>query len=67
MQPRAVAGLFPMPPRLVFAPCWNIALNDRQARLDADGMLRVVVSKQDPGVPNWFGKEDNKSSRPLKT
>jgi len=56
-----------MPPRPVFAPYWNIALNDRQARLDADGMLRVVVSKQDPGVPNWFGKEDNKSSRPLKT
>jgi hypothetical protein len=37
------------------------SLNDKQARLDADGMLRVVVSKQDPGVPNWLDKEDNKS------
>jgi len=36
------------------------SLNDRQARLDADGKLRVVVSKSDPGVPNWLDKEDNK-------
>jgi hypothetical protein len=36
------------------------SLNDKQARLDADGKLRVVVSKQDPGVPNWLDKEDNK-------
>jgi hypothetical protein len=35
------------------------SLNDRQARLDADGRLRAVVSKQDPGVPNWLDKEDN--------
>jgi hypothetical protein len=36
------------------------SINDRQARLDADGKLRAVVSKQDPGVPNWLDKEDNK-------
>lgn len=30
------------------------SLNDAQARLDRDGMLRVVVSAQDPGVPNWI-------------
>lgn len=36
------------------------SLNDRQARLDADGRLRVVVSKHDPGVPNWLDKEDNR-------
>lgn len=36
------------------------SLNDKQARIDADGKLRVVVSKQDPGVPNWLDKEDNK-------
>jgi hypothetical protein len=35
------------------------SLNDKQARLDADGKLRVVVSKHDPGVPNWLDKEDN--------
>lgn len=35
------------------------SLNDRQARLDADGKLRAVVSKHDPGVPNWLDKEDN--------
>ena len=29
-------------------------LNDSQARLDADGVLRVVVSHQDPGVHNWI-------------
>jgi hypothetical protein len=29
-------------------------LNDSQARLDADGVLRVVVSHQDPGIQNWI-------------
>lgn len=30
------------------------ALNDTQARLDADGKLRLVISARDPGVPNWL-------------
>jgi hypothetical protein len=29
-------------------------LNHAQARVDADGRLRVVVSARDPGVPNWL-------------
>lgn len=36
------------------------SVNDRQAVLDADRVFRTVVSKQDPGVPNWLDKEDNK-------
>ncbi len=34
------------------------SLNDAQARVDADGRFRFVVSKQDPGVPNWLDKAD---------
>jgi hypothetical protein len=34
------------------------SLNDIQARVDADGRFRFVVSKQDPGVPNWLDKAD---------
>jgi hypothetical protein len=30
------------------------SLNFRQARLDSDGGLRIVISHADPGVPNWF-------------
>jgi hypothetical protein len=30
------------------------SLNDTQARPDADGVLRIVVSARDPGVPNWL-------------
>lgn len=30
------------------------SLNDAQAHADADGVLRVVVSAKDPGVPNWL-------------
>jgi hypothetical protein len=30
------------------------SLNDAQAELDADGVLRIVVSAKDPGVPNWM-------------
>lgn len=30
------------------------SLNQSQAAVDPDGILRVVVSKQDPGVPNWL-------------
>lgn len=30
------------------------SLNDAQARLDADGYFRAVISARDPGVPNWL-------------
>jgi hypothetical protein len=30
------------------------SLNDSQAKADADGVLRIVVSARDPGVPNWL-------------
>ena len=30
------------------------SLNDAQAPLDGDGVLRIVVSEKDPGVPNWL-------------
>jgi hypothetical protein len=29
------------------------SLNDSQAKPDKDGVLRIVVSANDPGVPNW--------------
>lgn len=33
----------------------NLAsLNDHQVHVDKDGILRVVVSAKDPGVPNWL-------------
>jgi hypothetical protein len=34
------------------------SLNDVQARIDGDGKLRAVVSRRDPGVPNWLDKAD---------
>src|SRR5262249_27453379 len=34
------------------------SLNDVQARIDSDGRPRVVVSRRDPGVPNWLDKAD---------
>ncbi|WP_162854703.1 DUF1214 domain-containing protein [Sphingobium estronivorans] len=30
------------------------SLNDTQSRIDSDGMLRIVISARDPGVPNWL-------------
>lgn len=30
------------------------SLNDAQAKPDVDGLLRIVVSAMDPGVPNWL-------------
>ena len=30
------------------------SLNDMQARVDADGVVRLVLSLEDPGVPNWL-------------
>ncbi len=32
----------------------RIALNHRQARLEADGSLRLVVAHRDPGLANWL-------------
>jgi hypothetical protein len=34
------------------------SLNDFQARLDGDGKFRAVISRLDPGVPNWLDKAD---------
>jgi hypothetical protein len=30
------------------------SLNDSQGKADNDGVLRIVVSAKDPGVPNWL-------------
>jgi hypothetical protein len=35
------------------------SLNDAQAPIDKDGVLRVVVSAKDPGVPNWLDTAGN--------
>lgn len=32
----------------------NVWTNPKKARLDADGMLTLVVSSRDPGFGNWF-------------
>jgi hypothetical protein len=34
------------------------SLNDVQAHLDGDGHFRAVISRRDPGVPNWLDKGD---------
>jgi hypothetical protein len=34
------------------------SLNDVQARIDSDGKFRAVISRFDPGVPNWLDKAD---------
>lgn len=31
-----------------------VSLNHTQARVDGDGVIRLVVSHRDPGVPNWL-------------
>lgn len=35
------------------------SLNDVQARVDSDGKFRAVISRLDPGVPNWLDKADH--------
>jgi hypothetical protein len=35
------------------------SLNGHQVRLDADGKVRLVLSRADPGVPNWLDPVDN--------
>ena len=34
------------------------SLNDAQAHIDTDGKFRAVISRLDPGVPNWLDKAD---------
>jgi hypothetical protein len=34
------------------------SLNDSQAHIDSDGRFRAVISRLDPGVPNWLDKGD---------
>lgn len=34
------------------------SINDTQAHIDSDGRFRAVISKRDPGVPNWLDKAD---------
>ncbi len=34
------------------------SLNDLQAHIDSDGKFRAVISRLDPGVPNWLDKAD---------
>ena len=33
-------------------------LNDSMTRVDTDGRIRYVVSREDPGVPNWLDTEE---------
>ncbi len=35
------------------------SLNQRQARLDADGCVRAVIAQRDPAVPNWLDPAGN--------
>lgn len=39
------------------------SLNDTQARVDADGVARFVVSAKDPGVPNWLDTTGHESGQ----
>jgi hypothetical protein len=34
------------------------SLNDAQLHVDDDGVVRVVVAHEDPGVPNWIDTEE---------
>jgi hypothetical protein len=36
-------------------------LNNGQARVDADGRVRIVVSTRDPGIENWIDTEGRES------
>lgn len=37
----------------------QVSLTARQARVDDDGMIRFVISLDDPGVPNWLDPAGN--------
>ena len=33
---------------------FTISINKHQARVEADGLVRVLVAHRDPGLPNWL-------------
>jgi hypothetical protein len=33
---------------------YNIHVNKHSAKYEADGSVRIIVSHQDPGRPNWI-------------
>ena len=35
----------------------SVSLNRRQTQLEPDGRFRMILSHQDPGVPNWLDTE----------
>jgi len=37
----------------------NICINKHSARYEADGKVRVVVARADPGLPNWIETADH--------
>jgi hypothetical protein len=37
----------------------QVSLTAKQARVDDDGLIRFVISLQDPGVPNWLDAAGN--------
>jgi Protein of unknown function (DUF1214) len=39
------------------------SLNDTQARVDGDGVVRFVISARDPGVPNWLDTVGHRSGQ----
>ena len=39
----------------------HVSINGAQASLDADGVLRVVLSAIDPGTPNWLQTTGHRS------
>jgi hypothetical protein len=39
------------------------SLNDTQARVDSDGVVRFVVSLKDPGTPNWLDTAGHRSGQ----
>ncbi len=39
----------------------QVSLAGHQVHVDDDGRLRVVLSAQDPGVPNWIDTEGRPS------
>lgn len=57
LDPRCRAFSLSLPDACFSTIDWTNAqssLNRRQAVLDADGGLRVVIGATDPGVPNWL-------------
>ncbi|MEE3331612.1 MAG: DUF1214 domain-containing protein [Myxococcota bacterium] len=39
----------------------QVSLNNAQSRVDHDGKVRIVVSKQDPGIQNWIDTEGRRT------